>query len=66
MDKLLTAKEVAELLNIDESTVYKWVDEHRLGYIDLGRRYGRRCLRFKPSDIERMISTNHVQDSPIE
>ena len=55
MDKLLTAKEVAELLSIDESTVYKWVDQRRLSYIDLGSRWCKRCLRFRRSEIEKLV-----------
>lgn len=58
MKLLLNAKEVAEILNIDESTVYKWVDQRRIDYIDLGRRSGKRCLRFLLSDIKKLIEEN--------
>ena len=54
IDSLLTVREVAELLRIDESTVYKWADGKRLPYIDLGKGK-KRCLRFQKKDIENLI-----------
>jgi len=55
MEKLLTAKEVAEKLNVSVSAIYKWVDEHRIPYIDLGDEGRRRCIRFRENDLEREI-----------
>ena len=55
MEKLLTAQELAEFLCIDESTVYKWANQKRLPYIDLGKDGGRRCLRFRRKDIDKLI-----------
>lgn len=60
MEKLLTAKEVAELLSIDESTVYKWVDQGRLSYVDLGKRDGKRCIRFRLKDMEQLVASKLV------
>lgn len=54
MEKLLTAKEAAEMLNVSVSAIYKWIDEKRITYIDLGHD-GRRCIRFSEKDIERKI-----------
>ena len=60
MEKLLTAKEVAELLSIDETTVYKWADQRRLVFIDLGREGGNRCLRFMESDLKELLAERRV------
>jgi len=60
LNKLLTTKEVAEFLSIDESTVYKWADQGRLIYVDLGKNGGKRCLRFRKPDIEKLIEESLV------
>ena len=59
-NKLLTTKEVARFLSINESTVYKWADQGRLCYIDLGKNGGKRCLRFRWSDLEKLIDKSLV------
>jgi len=59
-EKLLTARQVAEFLSIDESTVYKWADQGRLCYVDLGKDGGKRCLRFRKPDIEKLIEESLV------
>lgn len=61
MEKLLTAQELMEILNINESTVYKWCDQARLPYIDLSNGGGKRCLRFRKKDIEKLIEEKFVQ-----
>ena len=60
MENLLTVKEVAGLLRIDESTVYKWADQRRLAFIDLGKEKGKRCLRFRQKDIDKLIEQKLV------
>ncbi len=60
MEKLLTVKQVAEHLNIDITTVYKWVDQNRLSFIDLGKEGGNRCLRFREKDIKELTDKNLV------
>jgi len=52
---LLTVNEVARILQVSVSTVYKWVDENRLSYIDLGVVGKRRCLRFKHEALIKLI-----------
>jgi len=59
-EKLLTARQVAEMLSIDESTVYKWADQGRLVYVDLGKEGGKRCLRFRRPDLEKLIEESLV------
>ncbi len=56
MDKLLTVKQLSEMLNVSDSAIYKWIDEKRIPYIDLGAEGKRRCIRFRATDIEREIS----------
>ena len=56
---LLTVSEVAQILAIDQSTVYKWVDQGRIPYIDLGAGK-KRVLRFRREDIQKLIEENLV------
>jgi excisionase family DNA binding protein len=51
--KLLTPREVADMLNIGLVTVYQWASAGRLPVIRLGGE--RPTLRFRPEDIERLI-----------
>ncbi len=55
MEKLLTTKEVAEKLNVSISAIYKWIDERRIPYIDLGGEGRKRCIRFRENDLEKEI-----------
>jgi len=57
--KYLTVQELAELLRLDESTIYKWVDQKRLPYVDLGKGK-KRCLRFSSEEINTMLRTHSV------
>ena len=52
---LMKVAEVASFLNVSESAVYKWIDERRLPYVDLGHARGRRLIRFRPEDIDRFV-----------
>jgi len=53
---LLTANEVAELLNIKRSTVYEAALKGRLPAVPLWKNNRRTFLRFRRSDIEKFIS----------
>jgi excisionase family DNA binding protein len=55
MERLLNATEVAGRLGVVVNTIYKWCDEGRLPYIDLGEGK-KRCLRFRPEAIEEMLA----------
>ena len=55
MQKLLTAKQAAEKLSVSVSAIYKWIDERRIPYVDLGADGRRRCIRFRENDLEREI-----------
>lgn len=52
MEKLLTKKEVMEMLGIKESTLYAWVHQNRLPFLKLGKR----LLRFREKDILEWIA----------
>ena len=63
-ERLLTVKEVAILLSIDKSTVYKWADQKRLSYIDLSKENaGKRCLRFRREDLHKLIKEKLVRSN---
>lgn len=51
---LLTAPDVASILRVDPKTIYLWASEDppRLPAV----RFGPRCVRFRPEDVERLIA----------
>lgn len=55
MEKLLTAKEAAEKLSVSISAIYKWIDERRIPYVDLGAEGRKRCIRFRETDLEKEV-----------
>lgn len=50
LPKLLTVRELAQVLGIHEKTVYDWVAKGQLPCVRLGNR-----LRFLPSDVSRWL-----------
>ena len=62
MEKLLTKKDVLEMLGIKESTLYTWVHRKKIPYIKLGKR----CLRFRENDILEWISYKAVRSQTDE
>lgn len=55
MEKLLTAKQVSELLEVKVSTIYDWVYRDMIPFIKLGR-----LIRFKKAEIFRWIESHEV------
>ena len=53
MNEILTVKQLAELLQVSTRTVYRLVDEEKIGCIRVGG-----ALRFTPADIDRYIFDN--------
>jgi excisionase family DNA binding protein len=51
MEKLLTVVELAERLRMNPGTIYHWLSEGRLTCVRLSAR----CVRFRVSDIEKML-----------
>ena len=56
MEKLITAKQVSELLEVKISTVYDWVYRGMIPYIKLGR-----LIRFKKNEIFRWIDSHEIR-----
>lgn len=55
MKKLLNAKEVAEILGVEISTIYDWVYRKKIEHIKIGK-----LLRFNPETLQDYIN-NHTQ-----
>ena len=53
MEKLMTAKQVSELLEVHPSTIYQWVHLGLIPYVKLGK-----CVRFKKIELFRWIDKN--------
>jgi excisionase family DNA binding protein len=54
-EKLWSVDDLASYLQVSPSTVYNWVDQRRLPYIDLGAEGRRRCIRFDPKALEEFL-----------
>lgn len=53
MERLMTAKQVSELIEVRPSTVYQWVHLGLIPYVKLGK-----CVRFKKAELFRWIDKN--------
>lgn len=53
MERLMTAKQVSELIEVRPSTVYQWVHLGLIPYAKLGK-----CVRFKKAELFRWIDKN--------
>jgi excisionase family DNA binding protein len=56
VNSLLTVKQVAERLNIQIGTVYKWAEANKLPCVKVGY-----MLRFRPEHIERFLTEREVR-----
>ena len=56
MDKLLTARQVSELLEVKVDTVYDWVHRGLIPHVKLNR-----LLRFKKADLFRWVEGRTLQ-----
>lgn len=54
-ENLLTVKQAASILGLQESTVRKWVLSRRLAVVRLGR-----SVRLRRDEVETLISRNYV------
>ena len=61
-EKLLTADEVAEILQVSLTTVYRRMQTGELPHIKLGHRQ----VRVKPEDLEAYIEAHRVAGEPAE
>ena len=58
MERLMTAKQVSELIEVKPSTVYQWVHLGLIPYVKLGK-----CVRFKKAELFRWIDKNLRKES---
>ena len=56
MEKLLTARQVGELLEVKVSTVYDWVHRGVIPYVKLNR-----LVRFKKTDIFHWVDSHTLR-----
>ncbi len=57
MERLMTAKQVSELIEVKPSTVYQWVHVGLIPYVKIGK-----CVRFKKDELLRWIDKNHRKE----
>ena len=50
MERLFTVKELSDIINVRESTIYAWVSQERIPHIKLGKK-----VLFDPSEIEKWV-----------
>jgi excisionase family DNA binding protein len=62
MDRLLTVRELAELLRVTPTCVYRWLGEGRLPAV----RFSKRCLRFREGDIQQLLDQLKSVDADSE
>jgi len=58
MKNLLTVQEVAEMLKISVSTLYRWVHKREIPFVKLGGK-----LRFNEDEIKTFVLQNSVNVS---
>ena len=56
MEKLLTPQQLSDLLQIKQSTVYKWVHYRYVPYVKLGT-----AIRFRTAKIEEWVKKRERQ-----
>ncbi|MBU1044698.1 MAG: helix-turn-helix domain-containing protein [Candidatus Omnitrophica bacterium] len=56
MDKLITLKELSEILKVPPSTIYSWTHMQFIPHYKLGK-----SLRFKESDIEKWLQKRYCK-----
>ena len=57
MERLMSAKQVGELIEVKPSTIYQWVHVGLIPYVKLGK-----CVRFKKDELFRWIDKNHRKE----
>lgn len=57
MERLMTAKQVSELIEVRPSTVYQWVRLGLIPYVKIGK-----CVRFRKNELFRWIDKNHRKE----
>ena len=57
MERLMTAKQVWELIEVKPATIYQWVHIGLIPYVKIGK-----SVRFKKDELLRWIDQNHRKE----
>ena len=57
MERLMTARQVGELIEVKPATVYQWVHIGLIPYVKIGK-----SVRFKKDELFRWIDKNHRRE----
>ncbi|MBO0794323.1 MAG: helix-turn-helix domain-containing protein [Ktedonobacteraceae bacterium] len=60
MDALLTVREVAQQLRVDDTTVRRWIKQNVLEAITLPHHGPRQAYRVKRSTLEALLATSTI------
>lgn len=55
-EKFYTVEEIAKVWGLNPMTVCRWIQERKLGYVQLGQR----ARRIRQSDVDRFINARAV------
>ena len=66
MERLLNINELAQMLGVEQSTIYAWTHQKTIPFIKIGK-----LVRFRLSDVESWLETKMVKpeekrQSPLE
>jgi excisionase family DNA binding protein len=56
---LWTPRQLADYLGVKLSTVYLWIKERRIPYVVLSKGARKKCVRFRPDEIETWLRKRH-------
>ncbi|HVB75028.1 MAG TPA: helix-turn-helix domain-containing protein [Ktedonobacteraceae bacterium] len=62
MDELLTVREVARRLRVDDTTVRRWIKSGSLEAITLPHRGKRQAYRVKKSTMNQLLNSPHLPE----
>lgn len=62
MDELLTVREVARRLRVDDTTVRRWIKSGALEAVTLPHRGRRQAYRVKKSTMDKLLQTPHLPE----
>lgn len=62
MEELLTVREVARSLRVDDTTVRRWIKNGSLEAITLPHRGKRQAYRVKKSTMEKLMRNPHLSE----
>ena len=62
MEELLTVREVARRLRVDDTTVRRWIKSGALEAITLPHKGRRQAYRVKKSTLDKLLSSSHLPE----